>query len=200
MKKFLIILVLLAVAFIAVKLSIKSPDQSIPSATENANTTSLPADDSVNTNDQTPGEDRIATSRISTQFTGYGPGGKIEHGTVKAQESSLLNKNGVFSGGVVFDMSTIADNAAKAKLETHLKSSEFFDVAKYPTAAFTITSATTAQIKGNLTMKGITKPITLPVTKTADGSYTSTVRVNMEDFGIKQTFTDKEFVLTITVK
>jgi polyisoprenoid-binding protein YceI len=195
MKKFLIILVILAIAFIAVKLSIKSPDQSIPSATD-ATSTQQEAPSPTAT---AGGENQIAPTDIVTKFTGYGPGGKIEHGTVKVSTSTLKETAGVFSGGVTFDMSTIKDDAAKAKLETHLKSTDFFDVVKYPTATFTVTSATAAQVKGNLTMKGVTKPVTLPITFDPNQGYLSTVRVNMEDFGIKQTFTDKEFVLEISV-
>jgi len=199
MKKLFILIVILAAIFVAVKLSIKSPDQAIPSATEQASGTSELADDSVDTPDQTPGEDRIAANRVTVEYTGYGPGGKVETGFVQASESSLVRTGELFKGAMTFDMSTITSVPIKDKLITHLKSDDFFDVAKYPTATFMITNATDIQVKGSLTMKGITKAITLPITKSG-ATYTSTVRVNMEDFGIKQVFTDKEFVLKITVK
>lgn len=51
------------------------------------------------------------------------------------------------------------------KLDEHLMKADFFDAAKFPTATFTSTSVkangTTAQITGKLTMKGITKDVTL---------------------------------------
>ena len=50
-------------------------------------------------------------------------------------------------------------------LDTHLKSADFFDAAKFPTATFVstrvVTSGTAATITGNLTIKGITHPVVL---------------------------------------
>jgi polyisoprenoid-binding protein YceI len=52
-----------------------------------------------------------------------------------------------------------------AKLTEHLSGPDFFDTAKFPEARFVSTSVkvqgTKAEIAGNLTIKGITKPITL---------------------------------------
>jgi polyisoprenoid-binding protein YceI len=50
--------------------------------------------------------------------------------------------------------------------DSHLRSADFFDVAKYPTITFVSTSITAqgpkkASVKGNLTMHGVTKPVTL---------------------------------------
>ncbi|MGK2912248.1 MAG: YceI family protein [Sphingobium sp.] len=51
------------------------------------------------------------------------------------------------------------------KFQEHLASADFFDFAKFPTAKFVSTSVkiegTTADITGNLTLHGVTKPITL---------------------------------------
>ncbi|CCW17422.1 YceI family protein [Sphingobium indicum BiD32] len=51
-------------------------------------------------------------------------------------------------------------------LDEHLMKADFFDAAKFPTATFVSTSvkpdgATGADITGNLTIKGVTKPVTL---------------------------------------
>ncbi|CAH1001424.1 Protein YceI [Neolewinella maritima] len=70
---------------------------------------------------------------------------------------------------------TDLDEEGKGKLEGHLKSADFFDVAQYPTAKFVITSATPAvdaedghnyDITGNLTLKGTSRSITIPATVT----------------------------------
>ena len=55
------------------------------------------------------------------------------------------------------------------KLETHLRAEDFFDVAKYPAITFKSTSAKfegdkLASLSGNLTLHGVTKPVTLTVT------------------------------------
>src|SRR3546814_1032452 len=50
-------------------------------------------------------------------------------------------------------------------LDEHLQNADFFDAAKYPTGRFVSTRVTianqTAQIDGNLTLKGVTRPVTL---------------------------------------
>jgi polyisoprenoid-binding protein YceI len=51
----------------------------------------------------------------------------------------------------------------------HLQGEDFFDTAKYPTATFKSTKVVfdgdkPASVEGNLTLKGITKPVTLTVT------------------------------------
>ena len=53
-----------------------------------------------------------------------------------------------------------------AKRDAHLKSADFFDVAKYPTITFKSTKVVPGKdgaisITGDLTMRGVTKPVTL---------------------------------------
>ena len=64
-------------------------------------------------------------------------------------------------------------NAWSEKLDSHLKSPDFFDVAKFPTATFSSTSIKKASdgkgthtISGDLTMRGVTRPVTFPATVT----------------------------------
>ena len=51
------------------------------------------------------------------------------------------------------------------KLDEHLKSADFFDAQKYPTATFKSTKVTMKdghlKVVGNLTLHGVTKPVTL---------------------------------------
>ena len=85
------------------------------------------------------------------------------------------------------------------KLDEHLKSEAFFDVAKFPTATFTSTKvdvidAHTAKVTGNLTLHGITKPLTLdvtlnkigehPMTKKKTAGFSATAILKRSDFGV----------------
>ena len=93
-------------------------------------------------------------------------------GTVALTAGSLSVKDGIIeAGNFSLDMSSIAevggsDEASTAKLMGHLKSGDFFMVDSFPTASFEITSGGADMVKGNLTIKGITKEIEIPVTTT----------------------------------
>ena len=62
------------------------------------------------------------------------------------------------------------DEETKAKLLGHLTNSDFFEVEKFPTASFSVTGSTTDSLSGNLTIKDITKSITVPYTMTTEGN------------------------------
>ncbi|SFP49319.1 YceI family protein [Sphingomonas rubra] len=80
----------------------------------------------------------------------------------------------------------------------HLKSKDFFDVANHPTARFVSTAVRAtgdkATITGNLTIKGITKPVTLqatfvgaganPMNKKLNFGFRATGTINRSDFGL----------------
>ncbi len=79
-------------------------------------------------------------------------------------------------------------------LTKHLKTADFFDVAKYPEATFVSTAikpggekGATHTVTGNLTLHGITKAITFPATinVTPDAATVeSNFSINRKDFGI----------------
>ncbi|AYJ87753.1 polyisoprenoid-binding protein [Sphingomonas paeninsulae] len=85
------------------------------------------------------------------------------------------------------------------KLTGELKSADWFDATKYPTMTFvstkvTSTSATTADITGNLTLHGVTKPVTIEAVftgvssstnKKANIGFTGSADIKRSDFGIK---------------
>ena len=70
----------------------------------------------------------------------------------------------------------------------HLKSKDFFDAAANPTATFVSTgvvaTGNSAKITGNLTIKGITKPVTLAATFVGAGANPMNKKVN---FGFRAT-------------
>jgi len=82
----------------------------------------------------------------------------------------------------------------KPDLSKHLKTADFFDVAKYPEATFVSTAikpggekGATHTVTGNLTMHGVTKSITFPATINVTpeaATVESSFSINRKDFGI----------------
>ncbi|NTD96845.1 YceI family protein [Agrobacterium tumefaciens] len=102
------------------------------------------------------------------------------NGTI-ALQSGTLNVDGkkVIGGTFTIDMNSIKDADGSAKLEGHLKADDFFGTAKFPTSTFVITkvagSGASLTVTGNLTIKGITKPVSFPATVAvnADGTVSA---------------------------
>jgi polyisoprenoid-binding protein YceI len=66
-------------------------------------------------------------------------------------------------------MTSLKDADGSARLETHLKSDDFFSVQKFPTSTFVISKIDSKGgdqyvVKGNLTIKGITNEVEFPAT------------------------------------
>ncbi|MES2732719.1 MAG: YceI family protein [Bacteroidota bacterium] len=105
-----------------------------------------------------------------------------EHqGTIAVSNGTLSAKDKTLTGGSFeFDVNSITvtdikDQAQNAKLVGHLKNDDFFAAAKYPKANFIITSATPKggnnyDIKGKLTIKGITNEVAFPAIVTSDAN------------------------------
>jgi polyisoprenoid-binding protein YceI len=124
--------------------------------------------------------------------------------------SKVPGKFTKFSGTIVYDGANAPASSVKAEIDAasistanekrdgHLKSEDFFDVAKYPTIVFESTSASGAgenklKVSGNLTMHGVTKPVTLDVTFLGAGpgmggrqvsGFEAVGKVNRKDFNI----------------
>jgi len=106
-----------------------------------------------------------------------------------------------YAGGaatrIAFDIDLNSIETDTADLTTHLKTADFFDVAKYPKATFTSTSITPAPagspagathiVKGTLNLHGVDKEVTIPVTTHVlpEGVHTaSEFTINRHDWGI----------------
>ena len=117
-------------------------------------------------------------------------------GTLTFSSGEFTYKNNELVGGsFVVDMNTLTvtdedmDAKGKAKLEGHLKSDDFFAVKKFPTATLKLKTVTKTQAgykaEGDLTIKGITKPVTVELLRTAAEGFASTVVINRTQYDIK---------------
>lgn len=99
---------------------------------------------------------------------------------------------------VEFTIQAKSIDTGSTNRDEHLRSADFFDVAKYPTITFKSTSVkpnsqTEFDVTGDLTMHGVTKRVTLPVTflgfaRTARGEkagFEIETKINRKDFGIE---------------
>lgn len=117
------------------------------------------------------------------------------NGTINTSAGVLNVKGGKLVGGnFIFDIGTIKcldipeGDENNAKLIGHLKSEDFFNVAKYPSAAFQITSVNEKEgktiIAGNLTVKGVKKNIEFPASVNIAGNSAT---ITSEEFTIDRT-------------
>ena len=101
------------------------------------------------------------------------------------------------SAHVVIDIDSVDTGSAAFKKD--LESARFFDVAKYPTATFQSTALrfkgdAPVALEGNLTVHGVTRPVTLRITHFKQGTNPmskrqqiggdATVTVKRSDFGL----------------
>jgi polyisoprenoid-binding protein YceI len=126
----------------------------------------------------------------------------------------VSNVHGQFnrlSGTIQFDPADVAHLSVEAEIESeglwtgiqkrdeHLRSPDFFDVAKYPKIFFRSSkvdavSGKRFSLTGNLTLHGVTRAVSFdaeyvgPVKGTEEGEtcvgFSATTRINREDYGI----------------
>lgn len=116
--------------------------------------------------------------------------GRFDHyvADISGDSESLQN----VSVRVEIDAASV-DTGIKQR-DDHLRSADFFDVSKFPKILFTATSARREGdkiiVSGNLTMRGVTKPLEIPF-QSAQGlngagnptwSYRATIPLNRQDF------------------
>lgn len=129
--------------------------------------------------DYTVSVDETTLEWKATELGGGGHNGKIKlgSGTLHVEANQLT------AGKFDIDMNSIqvddiTNPSKNAKLVSHLKNDDFFSVDKHPTASFEITAvekgnADSSSVKGNLTIKGITKNIAIPAKITIDEASTN---------------------------
>jgi polyisoprenoid-binding protein YceI len=116
----------------------------------------------------------------------------------KTQGSIVLDRE-ARSGTVDVTIDLASVNTGEPKLDTHLKSNEFFDVAKNPTATYKgkftrFENGAPVEVQGDLTLHGVTKPVTLtirsfkcmphPMKKVEFCGADAVATFNRDDFGV----------------
>jgi polyisoprenoid-binding protein YceI len=109
-----------------------------------------------------------------------------EHfGKISVKSGNLeVRGNEIKGGSVEIDMNTIVDEDIKnadmgVKLVGHLKSDDFFSVGKFPVSKIELTGSRKLtgnefEFTGNLTIKGITNPVTFKAASVVDGKLLKT--------------------------
>ncbi|MFI5218333.1 MAG: YceI family protein [Bacteroidia bacterium] len=145
---------------------------------------------------------KVDTKQSSLEWFAQKLTGK-HNGTIMVSGGEITNNHGILAGTIEIDMASIEDKdmqpgKGKEKLEGHLKSADFFDVATYPKSKFVITTVAPAPapaeggathlVKGMLTIKDKTNEITfgaiIKMTET-QATCTGTAVVDRSKFDVK---------------
>lgn len=161
----------------------------------------------------------IDTNSSEVKWTGYHLAKSYEHwGNVTVKSGSLeVSGDNITGGKIVIDMTSISngdldDKKDNDKLVKHLKSDEFFGVAKFPEAVLDIKSATKDgnkhKVTADLTVRGITKEISFEAIQdsTEEGTvFQSTLKVDrtahevMYGWTLENAVLSNEFQLEVTL-
>lgn len=124
---------------------------------------------------------KIDAAKSSINWLGKKVTGQ-HNGTVNFKEGALVFKGKKVAGGnFTVDMTSLTatdlQGEYQGKLNGHLKADDFFGTEKFPTAKLAfkkvaVKSANVFTVTADLTIKGITKPVTFDLTTTANSAST----------------------------
>ncbi len=111
----------------------------------------------------------------------------------------LLDDADPGKSSLAFEIKTASLDTNSADRDKHLKSPDFFNVKQFPTSSFKSTSVKAAgtnkfEVTGELTMLGVSKPVTFTLTKTGEGDtpfkdhrlgFETNLTIKRGDFGMK---------------
>jgi polyisoprenoid-binding protein YceI len=123
---------------------------------------------------------------------------KVPGRFAKYQGTITLDPKDLSTAKVEVTIDAASIDTANADRDKHLRSPDFFDAAKFPQITFVSTGviakgANSAVLKGNLTMRGVTKPVELDVEVLGyspdpwggyRGGFEAKTKVNRQDYGI----------------
>lgn len=134
---------------------------------------------------------------VSTQSNIDWVGKKVtgaHNGTIAVKEGELVLNDGKLTGGnFTIDTTSIkildiTDPATNAQFAGHLASDDFFSTEKYPEATLEITSVSGGHVEGNVTIKGITHPISFDAAMNVSGDIltaTGKLVIDRTKYGMK---------------
>jgi polyisoprenoid-binding protein YceI len=105
--------------------------------------------------------------------------------------SGTVGDDGSVTGSMTFDSASI--HTGNRRRDEHLRSADFFEVDNHPSFTLDITGATPsgpdrATLDGSLTIKGVTKPLQVPVTFSHTGESVDVEAevpdINRRDWGL----------------
>lgn len=151
------------------------------------------------TSTDTVGKDMYAVDLSTSTIVwkgSYVTGAKSETGTIALKSGTGKFENGMITSGTfVIDMVSIKDKNGSEKLETHLKSDDFFNVEQFPEAKFELASLVPTATKdtytasGKLTIRDTTKDFSFPVVLTVENQSSiravGKITFNRADFNVK---------------
>lgn len=146
-----------------------------------------------------PTEWKIDSSHSSVQFS-------VRHMMISNVRGEFGNLSGALSvddadltkSSITAEVDATTINTRDGKRDEHLKSPDFFDVAKFPKLSFKSTKVEKAgaqlKVTGDMTIHGVTKPVVLTVDAPANTvkdpwgnvkrGFSATAKVNRKDFGL----------------
>ncbi len=121
------------------------------------------------------------------------------HGRFAIKEGTVdLDPANVAGSSVMATIDVASVDTGEAQRDGHLRSPDFFDTAKFPTATFKSTKINKTgegyDVVGDLALHGVTKPVTLhmeapskeqiAMDKKAHRGFTATTTLHRQDFGL----------------
>lgn len=128
-----------------------------------------------------------ATSQLTwkaTKKVGAGHYGPLK---LKSHTAKFNDKGEFVSGEFVADLTsfdvTDLQGEWRDKFLTHVKSADFFEVEKFPTATLVVSEVKGETAKGKLTIKGKTQDVSFPIKKSSTG-YQGALVFDRTQFGV----------------
>ncbi|GAA1486853.1 YceI family protein [Brachybacterium fresconis] len=145
-------------------------------------------------NDLTPGTWTLDPAHTSASFT-------VRHAGISKARGQFTDVEGALEVGeggqnLAFNttLKTASINTSQEDRDNHLRSGDFFDAENFPTITFTSTKVEGDTLVGDLTIRDITKPVTLDFAY--EGAATDPFGVYRAGFSGETKISRKEFGLT----